>query len=453
MSRESSPRLNPRARRRALVLGYYNGVLWSMGNGLTSGALLVFLARDLGATGLALSLVLAAPTALGALQLVAPRWMAQRGTARRACLESLALSYVLLAIVPLALAAAESPGPWLLRACIGLICAHQLLEAVGTVALWSWLADLVPRRVRGRYFGRRQVYQLALLIPTLLISGWLVDRWNQAHPERRLVGYATATGIGASLLIASLFPLARIPATRRIVLEFTAAGDALRRLLAPLSDARYRWLIAYACWLSLANGVTQVAQGVFPREVLGLQLLPLALARTGMRLGQMGMAAWAGPFSDRHGNRPTLILAQTLVACGPLCYLVATFDPRHGLFWIVAAYLLWSAYAAINVCRPNLMLRLAPSTDNAPYFALLLACSSLTYAASTVLGGWWFDFLAQRETFVLGAWTVDHYQVQFTIGWIARLAAVLLLIPIAEPGARRWAQILFARRSPSTLSP
>ena len=29
---------------------------------------------------------------------------------------------------------------------------------------WSWLAELVPPRIRGRYFSRRQICQLAVLI-------------------------------------------------------------------------------------------------------------------------------------------------------------------------------------------------------------------------------------------------------------------------------------------------
>ena len=61
---------------------------------------------------------------------------------------------------------------------IGLLCVHQLLEYLGSVALWSWLGDLVPGRIRGRYFARRQIWQLAVLIPTLLASGYFSDRWR-----------------------------------------------------------------------------------------------------------------------------------------------------------------------------------------------------------------------------------------------------------------------------------
>ncbi len=41
--------LSTTQRRGALRLGIANGVLWSMGNGLTTGSLIVYLAQELGA--------------------------------------------------------------------------------------------------------------------------------------------------------------------------------------------------------------------------------------------------------------------------------------------------------------------------------------------------------------------------------------------------------------------
>ena len=52
-----SPRpIRIRRRRRALELGHVNGTLWAIGNGLTTGPLVSYLAQDLHATGFALSL-------------------------------------------------------------------------------------------------------------------------------------------------------------------------------------------------------------------------------------------------------------------------------------------------------------------------------------------------------------------------------------------------------------
>ncbi len=420
------------------MLGFYNGVLWSIGNGLTTGALIYYLALDLGADGLMLGLLLALPAAVGVFQLFAPRLIRWRGSAKRLCLEAFGASYVLLALLPLMLMYSDGSSTGLAWLMVVIFSGHQLLEFIGTVALWSWFADLVPLRIRGRYFGRRQIWQLVFLIPTLLASGFFADWWRDAVPRDMMPGYAVATGVGTVLLVLSLLPLARMPKILSLPSGDTTTESLWRRLQVPLADRRFRWLVFYACWLSFFNGITQVAQSRYPWEVLGLGLLPLALMRSGMRLGQIATSAVAGPLSDRIGNRPVLIVAQFFVASGPLFYFVASDATAWSPYWIGVAYLLWSAYAAINIARPNLMLKLAPPNIKPDYIAVMLATSSIAYAASTVVGGLWFDHLRNSGPFAIGPWNLDHYDIQFLFGWTTRLMAIVFLVPIVEPGARQW---------------
>ena len=53
-----------------------------------------------------------------------------------------------------------SPG-WSLVALIVLWCLYHLLQYLATVALWSWLADVAPRPIRGRFLGRRERWIVA----------------------------------------------------------------------------------------------------------------------------------------------------------------------------------------------------------------------------------------------------------------------------------------------------
>src|SRR6185312_9279183 len=100
-----------------------------------------------------------------------------------------------------------------------------------------------------------------------------------------------------------------------------------KSLFAPLADSRFRWWLGYGCWFSFFNGVTQSAQNIYPKQVLNVGLREQAEMRTLMQVGQAGVSFWAGPFSDRFGNRPVLIASQLFVASGPLFFLLAT--PEH----------------------------------------------------------------------------------------------------------------------------
>ncbi len=432
-------RMPPHERRAALRLGYVNGMLWSIGNGLTTGTLIIYLALDLGVSrkGVAIGLILAAPAAVGLLRLVSPVLIHLLGTAKATCLWFSAASYAVLWGLPAMAVPGWTPRDFPLAWLVGLLCLHQLLEYIASVAFWSWMADLAPSRVRGRYFGRRQVLQLAVLIPTLLASGMFTDWWKTTFPRVSLLGYAIPTAIGALFLWASLVPLMRMPATRRTAHSASLPVAALLRQF-PFRDGRYWRLLLFGCVFSFANGLTQSAQNIYP-YMLGLGVFSLAWMRTTMRAGQLGVSHWAGPFSDRFGNRPVLILCQFLVAMGPLFFAVAT--PTS--VWLVAgAWIVWSAYAGLNICLPNLMLKLAPGKDNAAYIASYFAITNVTYAASTVLGGYIFDSIDPGDVVRIGSWVLDPLKLLFLLGWLARTVAVVFLIWIIEPGAWRWRRIL-----------
>jgi hypothetical protein len=305
--------LNTLERRSALGLGLVNGALWSIGNALTTGSLVSYLARDLGAQGLALSLVLAAPNLAGVLRLVARALIYRAGTARRARLAVSAASYVLIAGLPLiALAAPVISRPVAVVTMILLLFAHQLLEYVGTVALWSWWADLVPLPIRGRYFGRRQMIQLGVSIPTLLASGYFADHLREHfknQPDRLLLAYAIPIAGGAACLLASLVPLVLMPATRRY--PKPEAGLVRSVVAAPFADRRYWRLLIFRSWFSLSNGISQTVQNVvYPKDVLNFGVGPMAVMKVTTQIGQMGSARWVGRWSDRIGNRPVLVVAR-----------------------------------------------------------------------------------------------------------------------------------------------
>lgn len=426
----------PKSRlRRALLWGHINGGLWAAGNGLTSGALIIYFALDLGARGLALSLLLATPALVGLLRLVAPALVARYGGVKPVCLATLLASYLLLIGLPgIGWLEAEVALP----ALIGLLCAHQLLEYIGAVALWSWLGELVPRRVRGRYFGRRHIVQLAFLIPTLLASGYFADAWKARHADEpaEILAYALPHGVGVVLLLASLVPLVAMPSARLAPHRLSLAGLRLRQ---PLLEASFRRLLYFGCWLSFFNGVIQAAQNSYPKAVLGLGVLAISLLHSGMRLGQIGVSWWSGWFSDRFGNRPTLVASQSCVAIAPLFFLLATPDAP---WWIVGAWVAWSFYAALNVCIPHLTLKLANGRDSTPYFALYYALTTLCYAGSTIVGGALFDWLETLGPWHIGGRTIDRYTLLFWFSWITRSLTVAWLLWLIEPGAWRWRDIV-----------
>jgi len=448
MSHPIGSSLSRNDRRRAMRLGIINGGLWAIGNGLTTGTIIYYLALELGAGGLGLSLILAAPSAAAVLQLVAPLVISACGGVKPACIGAFVASYLLLpALAVVALPGiGNSAAPAVM---IALICVHQLLEYIGAAVLWSWLATIVHLPIRGRYIGRREMWKLIALLPSMLAGGRFVDVWWQTYrdtsPDLVIVGYMIPITVGALFLLLSIVPLMLMPAVETSPRSPTSS---VREIIDPFRDRRFARLLLFGCWFSFFAGLTGAAQNIYPKRVLGLGVFALAAMRTVMRLGQIGLSPLVGKFVDRFGNRPALILAQLLVACGPASFLLASPE-TWWLLW--GAWLLWIAYVGLNVGLPNLMLKLAPGGKYAAYVASYYAVTSLCHAISVVLGGLLYNYLSSLDQIDVAGLRVDHYQVMFWAGWMTRLLGVVWLVRIIEPGAWRWRDIL-AKAAPGQLA-
>lgn len=414
-------------------LAYVNGGLWAIGNGLASTTLVVYLAIELGAAGLAIGLILATPRLVGLLRLATPLLIDWTGDRRRFCLLSYLASNFLLLLLPVfsAPGALESRTASL-AALVILWSTYHLLEYCGTVALWSWLGDLTPRRIRGRFFGRRERWLTLGRILGMAVTGLFAYGWREATPrELWWIGYSIPAGAGGIMMILSLIPLRRMPA---IPLRKDAATGRLRSLALPFRDGRYWRLVFYGIWFSIVNGITQSAQGIYPYGVLGIHLLWMLALESAMRLGQGGASPWLGRLVDRLGCRPVMIASQLVVAVGPLFYLWATPDEPG---WIAGAWISWVAYAGINVALPALMLKLSRGSDSSPYIATWFGVSGVFYGASTIAGGVAFDYLAEIDFSVaIGRFHFDRFEYLFLFGCAGRALAAGMLLLVIEPGAR-----------------
>lgn len=433
--------------RRARRLGYWNGGLWAAGNGMISGTLVIYLALDLGAPGigLSISLIKAAPQLAGLLRLGAPALIGRLGNRKGFCIGG----YLLSVLVLLGLPAAAVPG-WLPSATLSVIgivllwCLYHLLEYLATVALWSWLADLVPVRIRGRFLGRRERWMVTGQAVTMLATAAFSYQWNlrypkSFYPEMVWLGYAIPAVLGACFLMVSLGPLLAMPnagrdsgRTVKGSVPRSASGSSL---LAPFLDRRFLRLLLFGCWFSFFNGLTQSAQEIYPARVLGIGLFAILVLRTAMRLGQLTISPWMGRLADRWGNRPVMLVCLPLVATGTLFYFAATPEQPA---WFAGAWAVWIAYAGINVCLPNLMLKLSPGESRAAYVAAFYAITGVCVAASTIAGGALLDALRDRMfLFFDGAARLDCYQSLFLAGWITRTLGVVLLWRVLEPATRQ----------------
>lgn len=433
----------------------WNQLLWTAGSTLVSGGFLLYFARELGdvaghdraTMGIVTAFLLAVPETVGIVALAGRAIVRRFGRRRVYLVASLAARVVSVGIPLLAFAAFRPVGVEALWVMIGLLAVVEALQAIAFVAYLSWIADLAPEHRWGWFFAGRNVAKLLalLLVPTL--GGFLRDAWRNGLPdwlvarfglpsggwwetglsdEASLVAYVATFGVGIGLMLVSLVPMLRLPDVP--IKEGDLPRTDWQRVREAFRDRSMRFLLLHQWWLAAANGLTQAAFFGFLFRVLGLGLGPFYLLYVVMRVVKLPVSLVAGRWCDDGAAKPTLVGSLLVAATGMGFWLAATPDR----WWLVfGAYFVWGSYAAANLAGRQLVLELAPRSDNATHIALFRHVGGLCAGLSGLAGGFWLDHLIATDfSRTWAGWHLDPYRLLFAVSLAGRVTAVLWLWPV-----------------------
>ena len=440
------------ATRRSLSLvtvAWVFGAVWVTA---TAGAPLTRFAAGLGLSDFGFGLLAAAPFVASLLSLPAALLIDRTGARKAIFLVGLygqRLMWVPIALVPLWWMSGGGGGAgWVFLA---LVFVMHLGQAVGGPAWMSWMADVVPPRVRGRYFSRRRQWGLVSAVPTAFLVGWLLDRYGGAGGSAELAVCALI------FLGAMVFGLADIalfhavphapPARRRDPLFAPLAG--------PLKDRRFLWFAAYVGSLVFAVGPIGQFVTLFLIERLGIGNLAVQVMLLGgpMAATLLVLPAW-GHAIDRMGRKPVLAIASLgLVPVGLGWCLMrpgggATLWLGYALSALGAA--LWAGVEMANMDVVMEMSGRKPAAggDESPKPAGgsgYVAVNAVIINVAGMLGGLCFGGLLSllkgwswTPPAALASWTGDlgPFDALFALSAAVRLLAVVAFLPrVDEPDA------------------
>jgi MFS family permease len=418
--------------RRSLRACTSEGLFAEIFNACASGAVLTAWAVHLRVGTLLTGVVVALPQLAQVVQ-IPGAWTTAWFGHRRACVAFVGASR--LVSLPLALLPLVRPTPAAASALlVGVSTLAAVLGVLGNNAWVSWMGELVPRRVRGRYFGRRAALCTAGGAVASAGAGILLD-W--AGP-RGLTGAALAAlqvaagaaGVVTAVLLARQHdpaPLAEVPPR--------ALGPALR----PFRDRSVRGLFVYLAAWNLAVGVAGSFFSLHMVQNLRMGFLLMALHGATLATARVVTAPFWGRVIDRLGARPVLIACSFGVGVIPLTWLVVTPERLWPLaFDAVMSGVLWGGHSLGAFALP---LAATPRRGRPHYLAALALTAGVAFSIATGLGGALASLLPARVT--VGGHVFFSLQVLFAISAPLRLAAAFLALRIHEPAPAR------ASRSPA----
>ena len=309
---------------------------------------------------------------------------------------------------------------------LAIVCLTHFLGALGSASWFSWMAALVPRQLRGRYFSLRNSAGNLTCLLSVPLAGLVVSRY----------GGGSIAGYGIVLMIAIVAGLISLGfqwfmSDVNPKEQHQASGEAIP-LVAVLQNANFvRFLIYFSLWMFAVN-LSAPFFNLYLLDNLGLDVSWVTLYSSLTSAANLLMLIVWGKLADRVGNRFLLLTVGVLVALTPIFWLGIGTDALSLWVWLPLLHLIaGGTWAAIDLCNNNIQLGIAPVQNQSTYFGIAAAIAGVSGALGTTAGG----FLAQFVQY-------GGLPGLFALSTIVRLIALIPLLSVQEERGRSVRQVL-----------
>ncbi|AFZ37739.1 major facilitator superfamily MFS_1 [Stanieria cyanosphaera PCC 7437] len=292
--------------------------------------------------------------------------------------------------------------------------------ALGIANWTSWMAVLVPRRLRGRYFGLRNSAANLTNLLSVPLLGLLVSRWQVSTVES--YGLILTVAVVAGLISVS-FQLLMTDVNPQQGTNTIKNDLQTPTFLTVFQDANFlKFLVFNSLWMFAVNSSAPFFN-IYLLKDLGLALSWVTFYSSLTAGANVLMLVVWGKLADRIGNRSILIGIGMVVSILPWLWLGIDGEFLSTRFWLPLLYLFTGAtVSAIDLCNNNLQMAIAPVHKPSSYFAIAAALGGLSGALGATTGG----ILAQTAY-------IGGLPGLFILSSCLRIIALLPLLFVREP--------------------
>lgn len=359
------------------------------------------------------------------------------------------LLWMLVGLVPLSLLLFPSLAGPMIWVAMGIVFLSSVLGNIGAPAWITWMSDLIPSRIRGRYFARRNLYAVAVQIAATLALGLVLDWAVVGDPsqetlvpgeQRRLVW--TVAGVFA---LAGLLGAVDILLFRRIREVLPPANPRQATLTEILSEPlrNRRFLHFVGAWSMLTFGIAVSGPYFVPvcQNTLGLNATWMNVVLTVCGpVGGLVSSKWWGRAIDRWGRKPVMMVGLLGAVFAVWGWLIIPGGPGVAQWITIAVAMFVTFYGGfmwtgIGIAQFNTLLGFSDERGRSAYVAATSILSALAGIGGSFVGGGLAELLDGFEQ-PLGPMVFVHYHVIFLISGLIRAGSMLFMVGMADPGAK-----------------
>ncbi|MCE5279336.1 MAG: MFS transporter [Planctomycetaceae bacterium] len=343
---------------RTVTAAWMFGTVWMV---CVTGSRVTLFCRALGFTDFDFGLLAGLPFLATLGNLIAALLIERTGLTKHQFLDFATVSrvlYAVVALIPLVAMLAwvpSLPARWAVWTMQAVMLASAFLAALSVPAWWTWMGDLIPRRIRGRYFAHRSRLSLLVNIPVAIVLAVALDSLTRFGSDGQklpmtmehqpllfwcvcgIFVFSAVMGTLDILLFRRLREIvpssresdAEVPGTLPSRTGKLSLGGSIAQMaqyiVLPMRDRSFRYYVTYGMIITFA--------AMLGSQFMWLDVLErLKFSQTGTDglfmilapvVGLIGCKGW-GRLIDRWGRRPVLIFGGCLTVLSVMPYFLAS---------------------------------------------------------------------------------------------------------------------------------
>lgn len=302
------------------------------------------------------------------------------------------------------------PKEYWVIAFIGLYTTAFIVNTAGGM-LWSLvISDLVPPRVRGRYFGIRNTFLNALGSLVMFGGGVILDRYPGGHGFLILYIVVWIFAI-ANIVVFCFYP--------DVPFEKSEESKFLPMLRKPLHDTLFmKSTLFLAAWLLLQN-LTVPLYSYVMLHLLHINYQTLSLLNVSQTVFMMASFYVWGNLNAKYSNKRLLFFTLPIIAVSSLMWGLLSVLPM--LLVLFAAHIVFGVgVGGFNQLAFNFIIGDTPKKERPMYMATYAALTGLSSFFGPLIGGQLYEKIEHWPQ-----WT-QVYGMQIVVGLLMILLAFLL---------------------------
>ena len=330
----------------------------------------------------------------------------------------------------------------------------SLLSVAGNAWI-GWISDIIPLRLRARFFSGLSQY---LMLTTVAVSygfSLFIDHFgtlgkSNLHArgyaffstENLPIGFTVIFLVAVVAAFSGLGVLSRLPEKEKKIEEEGTAG----MFFSPMRDNNFRRFLFYSCWWMLAVGIGAPFWQPFMLQKLRMSLFEVQIYGSINVVAAILVLRLWGRLIDTYGNRSAMRIIILLGGFNPMVWLFAT--PHNYPILYLEAITSGIMWAGAGLVATNFVLSIAPDQRRQIYSGLSGAFAGIAMMTTMLASG---AFLPQR--FEIGNINLEPEQVLFGLTGLARWSTQLplSLVREAKSGSAGEALAFFIREIKSRI--